>query len=164
MAAGGAAYVHLSPHPDPAASPILSIFVALALSTYAQSLFGLDLGSGMTRYRLLPLRGWEVLVAKDIPFLGLLLLFTLPLRVAPGLAFGLFALALGHYSSVRFPLPQQRWRFTGGRLLPVGALQAVGGVALGFAEIQYGGVVLAVAALLYAGSFFFGVGRRANGS
>jgi hypothetical protein len=45
------------------------------MSTYAQSLFGLELGSGsgMTRYHLLPLGGWEILLAKDIAFLAMLL-------------------------------------------------------------------------------------------
>ena len=49
--------------------PVLSILIALALITYAQSLFGVDFGSGMTLYRLLPLRGWEILLAKDLAFL-----------------------------------------------------------------------------------------------
>jgi hypothetical protein len=137
LSAGGCAYRFLTPHPDPAAFPILSILVALALSTYAQSLFGLDLGSGMTRYHLLPLRGWEILIAKDIAFLAILIALILPLSLAPGLTFGLFALALGHHSSVYLRIPQQRWRFTGGRLLPVGAIQALGGITLAFAGLEH---------------------------
>ena len=62
---------------------MIGLLVALALSPYAQSLFGLDLESGVTRYRLLPLRGWEVLTAKDIAFLGLLFVLLLPLNPAP---------------------------------------------------------------------------------
>jgi hypothetical protein len=56
-------------------------------------------------------------------------------------------------------LPQQRWRFTGGRLLPVGALQALSGVALGFLEYQRGWVVLAAAAFGYLVSLHY-YGRR----
>jgi len=106
------------------------------MSTCAQSLFGLDLGSGMTRYHLL-----------------------LPLDPAPGMTFGLAALALGHHSSVLLNLPQQRWRFTGGRLLPVGALQAVGGMALGFLEHQRGLAVLVAAAVACLVSLHY-YGRR----
>ena len=53
----------------------------------------------MTRYRLLPLRGWQILLAKDVAFLGVLLLLTLPLDARAGLAFGLAALAIGRYPS-----------------------------------------------------------------
>jgi hypothetical protein len=55
-------------------------------------------------------------------------------------------------------LPQQRWRFTGGRLLPVGALQAIGGMALGFLE-QRGLLVLALAVPAYLVSLHY-YGRR----
>ncbi|MGI8745395.1 MAG: hypothetical protein ACR2NN_23040 [Bryobacteraceae bacterium] len=151
----GALYRWLSAHPDPAAFPIMALLVALALSTYAQSLFGLDFGSGMTRYRLLPLRGWEILLAKDIVFLGILIVLILPLSVGSGLTFGLAALAIGHHSSVLLHLPQRRWRFTGGRLLPVGALQAFGGVALGFAEEQKGVLVLVGTAVGFMVSLFW---------
>ena len=125
LSAGGGAYRLFGVHPDPEAFAILGLLVALTMSTYAQSLFGVELGSSMTRYRLLPL------------------------DPGPGMTFGFAALALGHHSSVLLELPQQRWRFTGGRLLPVGALQAVGGMALGFLEFERGLAVLAVAAAGY---------------
>jgi hypothetical protein len=60
----------------------LTILVMLALSTHAQTLFGLEGDAGMTRYQLLPVPPWQILAAKDAPFLLLLLLLTLPL--APG--------------------------------------------------------------------------------
>ncbi len=41
---------------------VISVLVVLALSSYAQSLFGLDGAGGLSRYRLLPLAGWLVLV------------------------------------------------------------------------------------------------------
>jgi hypothetical protein len=149
LSAGGGAYRLFGVHPDPEAFAILGLLVALTMSTYAQSLFGVELGSSMTRYRLLPLAGWQILLAKDIAFLAVLFVLLLPLDPGPGMTFGFAALALGHHSSVLLELPQQRWRFTGGRLLPVGALQAVGGMALGFLEFERGLAVLAVAAAGY---------------
>jgi len=159
LSAGGGLYRLFGAHPDPDAFAILGLLVALTMSTYAQSLFGLDFGSGMTRYHLLPLGGWEILLAKDIAFLAMLLALLLPLDPGPGMTFGLVALALGHHSSVLLDLPQQRWRFTGGRLLPVGALQAVGGMALGFLEHQRGLAVLVAAAVACLVSLHY-YGRR----
>ncbi len=143
---GGCAYRLFAAHRDPDEPAILALLVALAMSTYAQSLFGLELGEGLTRYRLLPLAGWRILLAKDAAFLAVLSILLLPLDPAPGLTFGLVALALGHHSSVFLALPQQRWRFTGGRLLPVGALQGVGGMAVGFLEHRQGWLVFLAAA------------------
>jgi len=159
LSIGGGAYRLFGAHPDPMAFTILGLLVALAMSTYAQSLFGLELGAGITRYRMLPLAGWEVLLAKDIAFLALLLALLLPLDPAPGATFGLAALALGHPSSVLLELPHQRWRFTGGRLLPVGALQAVGGMAAGFVEHERGYLVLVLTAFGYLASLSY-YGRR----
>lgn len=155
LSLGGGIYRFFGHHPDPYAYSIIGLLVALSLSTYAQSLFGLDFDSGITRYRLLPLRGWRILLSKGVAFLAVLVLLLLPLDAAPGLTFGLAALAIGHYSSIFLHLPQQRWRFTGGRLLPAGALQAIGGMALGFAEMQHGPTILAAAALGYVLSLYY---------
>jgi hypothetical protein len=137
LSLGGSVYRFLTPHPDAHAFPILAMLVALALSTYAQGLFSLDGGAGNVRYRLMPLRGWQILVAKDAAYLTILLLLVAPLSPLPGLTFGLTALAIGHFPSVLGRVPQRRWRFTGGRAW-VGAVQVVTGFALGFAESQSG--------------------------
>jgi len=131
-------------HADPDAFPVLSILAALALSTYAQCLFALDGDDGLTRYRLLPVRGWRIVFAKDAAFLGVLLLVVLPLDIPRGVAFGLTALALGRYPAMRIHLPQQRWRFTSGRVL-WGVLQSAGGI----------GTPLPVALALYAVSLWW---------
>lgn len=157
LSAGGTAYRYFYPNADRAAFPILSLVVALAFSTYAQCLFGLEIRNGLTRYGLLPLRGWQVLLSKDIPYLALLLVMTLPLDPAAGLTFGLAALAVGHHSSVVIAEPQQRWRFTGSRLFP-GVVQALSAVAIGFAEARQGWPWLALAAVLYGASvWIYGV-------
>jgi hypothetical protein len=137
---------------DAAAPKILSLLVAVSISTYAQCLFALETGSGMTRYRLLPLRGWQILIAKDAAFLGLLLLLTLPLDAGVGMAFGLAALAIGRYPSLRVHLPQRRWRFSSGRVL-FGVLQGLVGATLGF---HAAGAGLAIAVAMYAAALYLG--------
>lgn len=145
LSAAGGLYRFLTPDPDSAAFPILAMLVALALSTYAQGLFSLDGGPGATRYRLLPLRGWQILAAKDAAYLAILLVLVLPLSPEPGLTFGLTALAIGHFPSVALRLPQQRWRFTGGRAW-LGAAQMLIGFTFAYAEAHSGIVYLLVAA------------------
>jgi hypothetical protein len=149
----GTAYRIFSTHPDPAAFPMLALLVALALSTCAQCLFGLDSASGISRYRLLPLRGWQILLAKDVAFLGILLVLVLPLDVGPGMTFGLAALAIGHFPSVGRHRPQRRWRFTSGRLI-YGVAQVVLGSMLGLAEHQQGAWHLAGAAAAWMASLW----------
>jgi hypothetical protein len=68
----------------------------------------------MTRYRLLPIPGWQILVAKDVPFLLVSVLVTLPLDPDAGLAGALSALAIGHHASVTHHSNQMRWRFSSG--------------------------------------------------
>jgi len=145
LGAAGCLYRLLTRDPEPAAYPILAMLVALALSTYAQGLFSLDGGPGATRYRLLPLRGWQILAAKDAAYLAILLVLVLPLSPLPGLTFGLTTLSIGHFPSVALRLPQRRWRFTGGRAW-LGAAQVLIGFTLAFAEAHGGLVYLFVAA------------------
>jgi hypothetical protein len=92
----------------------MTIIVMLALSTYTQTLFGLDGDGGMTRYRLLPVPGWQILAAKDVPFLLASVAMTLPLAPGAGLAAALSAMATGHHASVIHHSNQVRWRFSSG--------------------------------------------------
>jgi hypothetical protein len=147
LALGGCLYRFCYASPDPAAYPIFSLLIALALSTYAQCLFGLDSQSAWTRYRLLPIHPREILLAKDAAFLGVLLLLTLPLSPVAGMTSGFTALAIGHFAALRRPNPQYRWRFTGGRF-GIGAAQIGFGAALGLASAN---TSLAFALLPFAG-------------
>ena len=111
--------------PEPDALMMLSLLVVLTLSTYAQRLFALDAAEIHNRYALLPLHGWQVLFAKDAAFLLLALVLVLPLAPLAGMAAALMALAVGHHASVRQPLEQARWHFTGGASIVTSALQTV---------------------------------------
>ncbi|MDQ2711249.1 MAG: hypothetical protein M3Y24_03255 [Acidobacteriota bacterium] len=151
LSAGGIAYRLMSARPDATAFPILSALVALALSTHAQSLFGFEFASGITRYRLLPLRGWQILLAKDIAFLSVLAVLVAPLDIWAGLASGLGALALGHRSTVFTRLDQRRWRFASGRVA-IGIAQTAACLGLALGEQSSGPAVFALTASAWAGS------------
>jgi hypothetical protein len=153
LAIAGCAYRFFFHALDPAAYPIFALLVALALSTYAQCLFGLDSGSALTRYRLLPLPFWRIVLAKDIAYLAILFVLTGPLSLAAGLTSGLTALMIGRYSSVHRRNPQYRWRFTGGRVM-VGVPQIVLGFGFGFAADRVSPAFLGVAAAAYCASLY----------
>ena len=147
LALAGGIYCRFTPNPDPAAATFLAMLVALALSTSTQSLFSLDGGPGATRYRLLPVRGWQILLAKDASHLAILFVLVLPLSPLPGLTFGLIALAIGHFPSVLSNIPLRRWRFAGGRVA-IGAAQMLAGFTAGYGESQSGPIYFAAAAAL----------------
>ncbi len=122
LMASTVAYKATGRHLDPAASRILSLVVVLAMSTQTQVLFGLD-GCGIERYRQMPIRGWQILLAKDLAFLVLLSLLVFPLDLFSGMVCGSAMLAIGHHRSVLQPRSQMRWRFTSGALVPDGIVQ-----------------------------------------
>lgn len=103
----------------------MTTLVAIALSSYAQCLFGLDGDSGLERYRLMPLRGWEVLLAKDAAFLAIAIPLALPLAPLAGAAAAFVALAIGHSATIRHHRTQARWRFSSGAPLVEGLTQAI---------------------------------------
>jgi hypothetical protein len=157
LAAAGIAYRWLASAPDLEAMPVLAVMVVLALSTIAQCLFGLDGPGGIERYRLFPVRGWHFVLAKDAAFLAAAIPLVLALDATAGVTAAFAALAIGHDASVRHPAAQQRWRFTSGRLVPTGLIQAIGlfsaGVAAhrssGLLWVAGSGAACAASALLY---------------
>jgi hypothetical protein len=104
----------------------MTLLVVLALASYAQCLFGLDGAGGLSRYRLLPLRGWQLLAAKDAAFLLVAIPLTLPLAPLVGAGAACVALAIGHSPAVERPRTQTRWRFTTGASIGNGIVQIVG--------------------------------------
>ena len=103
----------------------MTLLVVLAISSYAQCLFGLESSGGRTRYQLLPLPGWRILAAKDIAYLSVAVILTLPLAPLAGLAGALTALTFGHAPSVEERREQTRWRFSSGVSIPKGILQTI---------------------------------------
>lgn len=91
-----------------------TLLALLCISTCAQTLFGLDGRAGMTRYHLLPLRGWQILLAKDIAFVSVAILFTVSLAPLAGFAGALAALAAARYPAIRERRSQLRWRLQSG--------------------------------------------------
>jgi hypothetical protein len=103
----------------------MTVLTVGALSSYAQCLFGLDGEGGLSRYRLLPVRGWQLLLAKDAAYLIALLPLVLPLLPLAALGGALMVLAVGHAPSVEHPSEQTRWRFTMGGALGNGVVQMI---------------------------------------
>lgn len=136
-----------SPNGAGNAMRIAALLIALAFSTYAQCLFGVDSDSALSRLRLFPLRGWRIILAKDASYLALLTLLLLPAEVVSGLVFGLTALIVGRYPAVVYQTLQQRWRFTGGSMkFSIVQILAGTGLALFAADHAW---VLPVAVLVW---------------
>jgi hypothetical protein len=93
---------------------VMTILIVLSLSSYAQCLFGLESQGGLTRYRLMPLKGWYILATKDVAYLLVIVILTAGAVPLAGLAGGLAALTVGHVASLREGREQTRWRFSSG--------------------------------------------------
>jgi hypothetical protein len=123
LSVGTTAYRIADRTAPPEAFLMMSLMILLALSSYAQCLFGLDGAGGLTRYCLLPLRGWQILLAKDAAFLIVTVALTLALNPLAGLAGALTVLAVGHEQSVKHLRPQVHWRFSTSSSLGNGVVQ-----------------------------------------
>lgn len=104
---------------------VMSLMIVLAMSTAMQCAFARELPGGWTRYALWPVRGWRVLLAKDVGMLVLLVPLIVLLAPVAGMVAALAALAIGHHRSVTVPHAQTKWRFYAGTLVPHGLLQTV---------------------------------------
>lgn len=157
LSVGTLLYRFVGYHPVNEAYPALAMMAALALSTWTQCCFGLDFASGFTRYKLLPLRGWQVLATKDTAFIIILLILILPAGsgILAGLTFGFVVIASGRYPSLALRLPLQRWRFASGDLRFT-VLQFVIAPTSGFAANRTSPWFLGVAVALYLISLAWG--------
>jgi hypothetical protein len=127
----------------------MTLLVMVMISTCALSLFGLDGEGGFTRYRLLPLSGWQILAAKDAGFLLVSVVLTLPLNPIAGLAAALIALAVGHGISVERHGDEKRWRFQTSHSFPAAIIQLLLMSTAG-AGAAWNPLVLALCAVIYA--------------
>jgi len=155
IAVSGTFYRLFGQAPEPEAFPILSLFVGIAMSTIGQRMLRLDEGRALLRYRLLPIAGWKLLVTLDMTFLIPLAAMVSLLSLRTGVAFGLVAIAVGRYPSLRQRANQRRWRFVGGDPRFGVAQVLLGGLA-GIGAARMGLWVLAVAFALYVLSVFWG--------
>ena len=159
LSISGTLYRLLSSSVEPDALMMLSLLIVLAMSTYALCLFGLDTDSSFTRYHLLPLRGWQILLTKDVAYLVVVMILVLPLAPWSGFAAGLMALAVGHKASIEQPVPQNRWRFTGGANISVGLAQVFLMFSAGTMVGRTSKLVLLPCLAIYGGSVWW-YGRR----
>lgn len=134
----------------------MTLLVVLALASYAQCLFGLDGDGGLSRYRLLPLRGWQLLAAKDAAFLLVSIPLTLPLAPLVGAGAACTALAIGHSPAVLRPRTQTRWRFTTGASLGNGVVQIVAMAMAASTIWTYPAVVLICVGAWLASLWWYG--------
>lgn len=142
---------------------LMSLLIILALSSYAQCLFGLDGEGGLMRYCLLPLRGWQILVAKDAAFLMVAVVLTLALNPLAGLAAGLLVLSVGHDPSVKHMRPQVRWRFSTGAPLGNGVVQ-VFTMSIAANGVARTNVLLIIPCIAVYGISVWWFGRRIDGN
>ncbi len=155
LALAGVGYRFLSTKVDAEAFFGISLLVILALSTIAQSLLALDGPSGFVRYQLLPLRGWQVLLAKDLPLLALAVLSTAALDPAAAFAAMLAALAVGHHASVVKPRQQKRWRFASGAGVETSIIQVVLMLSAGTVVHRVDARLTLIALAAWTGSLLF---------
>jgi hypothetical protein len=139
--------------PEEAMLPMTAL-VAIALSSYAQCLFGLDGWGGMERYRLMPLRGWQVLAAKDAAYLALAIPLALTLAPLAGASAALISLAVGHHATVKLQKPQTRWRFSAGAPLMEGLAQAAL-IAMAASAVSHSAWFAPVCVLVWAASLWW---------
>jgi len=141
----------------------VTLLIVLALSTYTQSLFGLDGAGGLSRYRLLPLAGWQLLVSKDCAFLAAALVLTLPGAPLAGFCAALIVLATGRAPTVDRPTPQVRWRFTNSASLMYGLYQAVLMSVAGSAVFFHGWLLALPCFAIWAATLWW-YGRKLAGA
>jgi hypothetical protein len=155
LAVGGAIYCYTAAQPDPQARLMIGLLVVLFLSTLAQCQFGFDSAAEQVRYRLLPLTGVQILLAKDLAWLAIAALLSWPFHLLPSAGAACAALAIGHDTAVRFPIPQRRWRFSEGRLAPAGIIQIMALVSAGIAIDHFGWWMFFPFFMAYAASLWW---------
>lgn len=143
--------------PDEAMLPA-TLLSLLLMSTGAQSLFGLD-GGGLVRYRLMPLRGWQILVAKGTGFGVIGVLITLGLAPVAGFCAVCMMLAVGHFASVVHPRPERAWTLQTSPSLGSSLVQIAAMIAAGIGASRLPWVAVPVCVLAYALSTWI-FGRR----
>ena len=139
------------------------ILATLAISTCAQTPFGLDGKAGMTRYRLLPLRGWQILLAKDIAYLLVSVGLAAALDPVAALAAALGALAMARKPAVLERRTQLPWRLQAGTAFGGAFAQILGIIGMASATHLVSRLFLLPAVLAWLVSLWWG-GREVERS
>lgn len=138
---------------EPDALMGVSLMTALALSTFAQNLFGLDVGA-LDRYKLWPVAPWKILAAKGAAYLMVLLLLNLWLDPLVALTAALSSLAVGQTRAMEFPVRLTKWQFTSGAL-SAGIFQLIAMFGLGAGVRRGGSWISLIAIALYAATLLW---------
>lgn len=133
----------------------MTILAAVALSSYAQRLFGRDAEAGLAWYRSAPIRGWQALLAKDAAFVLVSVAVALPLDPVAGLGAALGSLAAGHRQSVSRLQPLARWSFASAALVPDSLTQGAFLISGAVLSSRHTPWALAPMALLAGASLWF---------
>jgi len=159
LSIAGLTYRLLMPQLPDEAVMVMTLLIVLAMSSYAQCLFGLESVAGLTRYQLLPIPGWRVIAQKDAAFLLVIVVLTTPLSPLTGLAAGLAALTLGHAASVTERREQTRWRFSSGASFGHGFTQVIAMMGAGVTAYRISPLILIPCFAGCAGSAWW-LGRK----
>lgn len=144
---------------DAAADLPLTLVILIILSTIAVTMFGLDGAGGRTRFALMPLAGWRVLMAKGLPFVCVAVLLTLPLSPLAALGGSLLLLAVGQFRSLSYTGQQMRWRFRAGHGFAIAMLQMVSAILAASAVDRFSKWALVACLAIYGASLWW-CGRR----
>jgi hypothetical protein len=159
LSLSGAIYRLVIPKLPDEALMAMTLLVILSLSSYAQCLFGLESESGLTRYHLMPLPRWRIIAAKDVAFLIVAVILTLPLAPLTGLASALAVLAFGHAPSIDERREQTRWRFSSGASIGSGFVMTVAMAGAGVTAFRITPLILIPCVLATASSAWW-YGRK----
>jgi hypothetical protein len=144
---------------DAAADLPLTLVILIILSTIGVTLFGSDGAGGLTRFALMPLAGWRVLLAKGLPFVGVAVICTLHLAPLAALGGALLLLAVGHFRSLSYAGQQMRWRFRAGHGFAMAMLQMVSAILAASAVDRFSKWALLACFAIYGASLWW-CGRR----
>jgi hypothetical protein len=133
-----------------------TLLTTLAISTCAQTLFGLDGRPGITRYRLLPLRGWQILLAKDAAYMLVSVALTLSLAPLAGVAAALAALATARKPAIHENRAQIRWRLQAGTNFGNAIFQILAIIGAATAVHLYSPLFLIPVIAIWLGSLWWG--------
>ena len=126
---------------------MVGIFIVLAFASYSACLFGLDGEPGVTRYSLLPMRGWQVLCSKTAALLLVIGMLTIHMDPLPSLAGMLVVAAVSQSAAIVERSSQVKWRFSAGPTLRLGLLQ-IPALGLGMGGTYYWPVVGVVVSIV----------------